>query len=449
MALRASVLRRAVCLAMPCSLQDIFIQHFAAYAACHRLHPREWRAASCISQCYTAALGSNLWSCPSGHFQQLVHHACHHRCCPRCCGPAAARWVDALQARMLPCPHHHAIFTLPHELLALWEFNRRAMTQLFFDCVRSTLITLLADPRRLGAMPGILMSLHTWGRNLSHHPHIHCLVSAGGLTPDNRWVASRDPLLLPVAPLRALLRGKFLGLLNQMLRTHRLTLPPQHDRLHWHRVVRTLYAKHWNLEILPAYDHAKGVALYLARYAKGGPIPKDRPLYCANNTVRMPYTDHRTHAQRWLTLHVNEFIARVLWHAPPDAQHTTRYAGLYCSARRHLHATACQALQHLARTAWPGPTHPCAPTPALQPSLPTPHLCPLCSKPLALRYLEPVHQRSEFYSHMPNAPPAHHGSARYNPSFNTTTQSKPPGAGNSQQYHGLSPAPGASLRVAC
>lgn len=442
MALRASVLRRAASPPMSCTLQDIFVQHFPAYAATRKLHPREWRAASCISQCYTPALGSHLWHCADGHFHQLVHHACHHRSCPRCAQPAATRWVNAQQSRLLPCPHHHAVFTLPHALLPLWEFNRRAMAQLFFDCVRSTLLSLLADPRRLGAMPGILMSLHTWGRNLSRHPHIHCLITAGGLSSDQRWINCPDPLLLPHAPLRCLLRGKFLGTLNQMLRTGSLKLPAQQDRLHWHRVIRKLYATHWNLQIQPAYAHATGVAIYLARYAKGGPIPNDRPLHCANSIVRMPYTDHRTRTQRWLSLPVHEFISRVLWHAPDRAMHTIRYAGLYSTARRTLHDAACIALAARSPAPWPRPGNaPASPPNSNGPAtLHTPHLCPICCKPLARLRIQPAHQSSEFYKHMPAAPPAAPPPstalpARLNPSFNATANGVPPGPRDRSTYH--------------
>lgn len=397
---------------MSCSLQDIFHQHFPAYAAARKLHPRERRAASCISQCYGPALGTHVLRCPQGHFERIQYHACRHRSCPRCAGPARARWLDAQLERLLPCAHHHVVFTLPHSLLPLWEFNRAALTQLFFECARDTLLALLADPKRLGGMPGILMSLHTWGRNLSHHPHMHCLVTAGGLSPKGRWVASRDPLLVHHDPLRALFRGKFLGRLNELLRDGQLVHPPHQDRQFWHALIRTLYQVAWNLKVQPAYAHGEGVSIYLARYVKGGPIARDRSLSCHEGRVRMPYTDHLQQRTQTLTLPAEEFISRILWHAPPQGQHTTRHAGLYCTARRRLRATAAAELAKQPG-AWPRPRTPAAPAaPAVAPAPTAPcapsaaRTCPVCCKPLLrLIGLPPARRRSEISLHRPRSPP--------------------------------------------
>lgn len=396
---------------MSCSLQDIFCRHFAAYAATRALHPREWRAAACISQCYGPALGTHVLRCPEGHFERIQYHACRHRSCPRCAEPARARWLAAQLDRLLPCAHHHVIFTLPHSLLPLWEFNRAALTQLLFECVRDTLLTLLADPRRLGAMPGILMSLHTWGRNLSHHPHVHCLVTAGGLSPEGRWVAARDPLLVHHDPLRALFRGKFLGRLNALLCEQQLALPPRQDRHHWHAITRGLYEVAWNLKVMPAYAHGQGVSMYLARYVKGGPIAKDRRLSCDHGHVRMPYTDHRLRRTRYLTLPTQEFMARILWHASPQGQHTTRHAGLYCGARARLRAAAAAELGKLPGP-WPRPSVPApapAPTAAAAAATSASHPCPVCSRPMVRqRGLPAARWRSEISLHRPTPPPAQH-----------------------------------------
>jgi hypothetical protein len=385
------------------SLQEIFRQHFPAYAATRVLHPREARAAFCVSNCFGPALGSHVLRCPSGHFQQIQPHACRHRSCPQCAEYSRSRWLDPLLARLLPCAHNHAIFTLPHELLPLWEFNRALLSSLFFDCVRQSLLTLLANPRRLGATPGLLMSLHTWGRNLSHHPHIHCLVTAGGLSPDGHWVACRDPRLLAFEPLRRLLRGKVLGSINALLRDHQLCLPPQQSTDHWFDVTRRLYCKHWALEILPAYPHGKGVALYLAHYTRGGPIPKVRPLQLRDGQVRMTYTSHRDHARHTLMLPVQEFIARVLWHAPPQGLHTTRYAGLYCTALAALRLSAReQLISALAPQDWPRPAKALKPATAVA----CPSRCPVCSGPLLRLVDQPVRRQDGISLYRPIPPPS-------------------------------------------
>jgi hypothetical protein len=384
------------------TLQDIFRQHFPAYAATHALHPREARAAFCISNCFGPALGTHVLRCPEGHFQHVQPHACRHRCCPQCAAYSRSRWIEPLLTRLLPCPHNHAVFTLPHELLPLWEFNRALLSCLFFDCVRQSLLTLLADPRRLGATPGLLMSLHTWGRNLSHHPHIHCLVTSGGLSPQGQWLSCRDPRLLPCPPLRKLLRGKVLGCINALLRLNQLRLPPQQDAQHWFSITRLLYRKHWSLEILPAYPHGRGVALYLTHYAKGGPIPKDRPLHCRDAQVRMSYTSHRDHARHTLVLPVQQFIARVLWHAPAPGLHTTRYAGLYCSALADARRCARDQLPGaMPPSHWPRPAPPASLARAVAP----PERCPVCSAPLLRLPDQPVHRQDAISLYRPIPPP--------------------------------------------
>lgn len=357
------------------SEQAVFQRFFADYAASRSLHPRELRAAQCIRDCGTLAMGAHVLSCPSGALEQLQFHACRHRSCPRCARTSRSLWADAQLQRLLPCPHFHVIFTLPHELLPLWAFNRSRFLPLFMRCVRESLLELMGSPRFLGVTPGLIMSLHTWGRTLSHHPHVHCLLTAGGLSHDGRWLACREGWLLPVKALQQLFRGKLLHALRSSL--HLGWALPEHcaELPLWLSLIRQLYRKHWNIEIRPPYDHGRGVLLYLARYAKGGPVPSHRCLDLDGHTVRMPYLDHRDHQLKTLTLSTDEFISRVLWHAPPRGLHTTRHAGLYTAARRRDHQRAQHQLAlSPSPTPWPRPHPP--PPPALN------TLCQHCGLPM-------------------------------------------------------------------
>lgn len=371
---------------MRCSMQEIFDTHFDSYAQQRKLHPRESRAAWCIRNCYTAGCGSHTLRCPAGHFSIEQFHACSHRSCPRCSQRSRAAWVDAELERLLPCPHFHVVFTLPHELLPLWEFNREPLIKLLLDCVRSTLLQLLADPRHLGATPGLLLALHTWGRNLSHHPHVHALVSAGGLTPERRWKSTRQGFLLPLKPLQRLFCGKLLAGLQDLLACAQLRLPPLQPRPHWSALLQALYRKHWNVQINPPYASGRSVALYLARYVRGGPLPKQRALLCTPSCVSFAYTDHRDGLSKRLRLDPHEFIARVLWHAPPKGVHSVRHAGLYGSAAAQHHLAAKVAL-HL------HPTSPAVP-PHVTPEPPAPphsvQLCPTCRSPLWRSFRSPA-----------------------------------------------------------
>jgi hypothetical protein len=373
------------------SLQAIFREHFPRYAQQRRLPVREWRAANAIMHCHCAELGGHLLTCPAGHHRQMQYHACRHRSCPRCADQPRQKWVQTQLEQLLPCAHFHAVFTLPHDFLPLWKYNRAWLNTLLFDCVRQSLLELCADPRHLGATPGLLMALHTWGRTLSLHPHVHCLVSAGGLDSAGQWHDSRVRFLVPVQPLSHLFRGKLLHHLKAALTEHRLTLPPQQGLQHWLTCIRQQYRKHWNVELSDPYAHGRGVALYLARYVKGGPLSRERALHADADTVRFGYTDHRDGQRKQMTLTTAEFISRVLTHAPPRSQHLVRHCGLYASAAKAQHR---QAMQLLRPAPHPAPEPPLAAhglAPAPQPR------CPQCDQPL-LRTgsLPPAHRHGEF-----------------------------------------------------
>ena len=166
-------------------------------------------------QCRTAVLGGHIQACPDGHMTRIWYNSCRHRSCPQCAFLQTERWLTCQRARLLACDHYHVIFTLPHDLNPLWLANVPVMTTLLFQAVRDTLGTLLADPTHLGAQPGIIAALHTWSQTLVLHPHVHCLVTGGGLTPAGTWRAVRHGFLLPVRVVMAVFRGKMLAALRQ------------------------------------------------------------------------------------------------------------------------------------------------------------------------------------------------------------------------------------------
>lgn len=373
---------------MQSTMQEIFGQHFADYATGRRLHSRELRAAHAIMDCHTAALGGQVLSCPQGHSRFTRFHACHHRSCPGCAERPRQQWAEQELQRLLPCSHFHVVFTLPHDFLALWAANRVRMATLLFDSARESLLALCADKRHLGATPGLLMAMHTWGRTLSQHPHVHCLVSAGGVDPEGQWCASRSSYLVPVKALAALFRGKLLHQLSRDLQDGRLALPAQQDLTLLLQLIRKQYRQHWNVQLSEPYAHGRGVALYLARYAKGGPLPVDRPLKHDGQAVSFGYTDHHDNRRKTLRLSAGDFIARILWHAPPSRQHMVRHAGLYASSAKAHHRRCFRHLQPQVM-----PSSPVALSASL--AVPTPQ-CPQCQQPMVLvQTLPPSHRFGE------------------------------------------------------
>jgi Transposase zinc-binding domain/Putative transposase len=164
-------------------------QGYAAFAQSHQVPGYVRKAVWALRACRTAVLGGHVQRCPDGHFERVWYNSCRHRLCPQCAWLQVERWLDQQRARLLACDHYHVIFTMPSELHDLWQANVAVMTTLLFAGVRDTLLELLGDEAYLGAKPGIIATLHTWTQTLLLHPHVHCLLTGGGLTESGDWVA--------------------------------------------------------------------------------------------------------------------------------------------------------------------------------------------------------------------------------------------------------------------
>ena len=320
---------------MEATLQGIFRSGYGSYKKRHGVSMDQHRAAQAIMDCQSEVLGYESWACPSGDYEEKQNHSCRHRSCPRCHGAETHAWLEKANARLLPCDHYHVVFTLPHELNPIWHFNRHWCADKLFKAASETLRELLKDSRYLGAEVGILASLHTWGRTLSFHPHVHVLVTGGGLTDSGNWRSVRNDFLLPVGVLKAKFRGKWLSWLNDAYATGALRLPSDWDDRGWRRALRQAARKSWNIRIQGSYRHGSGVTTYLSRYVRGGPI-KDSSLLSANEkAVSFRYRDYRESGSKTLSLSREHFISRVLWHVPVKGQHVVRYYGLYIPGARH------------------------------------------------------------------------------------------------------------------
>ena len=292
------------------------------------------KAITALIKCRTAALGGHVQRCPEGHVERIWYNSCKHRYCPQCQGLETARWLEQQQRRLLPCPHFHVIFTLPHQLLPFWQSNSRLMAQLLFRSASQTLLTLLSDPRFLGATPGILACLHTWGRNLSLHPHLHCIVTAGGLQGD-QWIGTKKDYLLPFQVVRSLYRGKLIAALRQALKSGQLQAPPSFNA----QKVENLFNKlgrrvKWHVHLERQYAHGNGVLKYLSRYIKGGPINNSQLGAVNDQQLVFRFTDHRSQNQQQVLMQRGQFIQRLLWHINEPGQHSLRYYGLYHGSKQ-------------------------------------------------------------------------------------------------------------------
>ncbi len=307
-----------------------------------KLPLKDHKAIASIMACQTAEMGYRYLTCPQEHEAITQYHSCRHRSCPVCADKARHDWIEAQKERLLNCAHHHVIFTLPHETIPLWQYNRKWFTQHFFKACRDTLMVLLEDQRYLGATPGILMTLHTWGRQLNMHPHIHCLVTSGGLTASNEWRPVTNDYLLPIRVVKSLFRGKLQAYIKDAFIAGELRLPADMAPVEFFKLHKGLYKKEWSIRIQEQYAHGQGIMLYLARYMKGGPINPKQLSSCTDKQISFRYQDHRDGKKKQLKLKLNEFIRRILWHVPEVGVHTVRHYGLYASQcqqkRKQIHS---------------------------------------------------------------------------------------------------------------
>jgi hypothetical protein len=365
---------------MALTVQGVLNAAFPAYATGRRLPGRIQRAAVAIRRCRTAALGAHARRCPAGHVSEVRYNSCRHRSCPSCAGARSVRWLAALQKRLLPGRHFQLVFTIAHELLPLWRYNQSRLGDALFRAARLSVLTLLGDPDRLGVCPGLVLALHTWGEELQLHPHLHGLITAGGLTAKGRWKPSPRGYLVWGPALRDQFRDRFLRELGRLLEQGRLVLPADLDRQAARELLAAVGEKPWNVRIEKPYRHGRGLAVYLARYLRGGPVKNHRLSAFDGQRVSFRCRRHRGQngrRARWVnaTLPAPLFVARLLERVPPPGFHVVRAGGLYAGAQRPKLEQARAALATTLATPTALPASPAS----FEPSAPS---CPVCGRPL-------------------------------------------------------------------
>ncbi len=328
-----------------------------------------------IVRCRTAALGGHRDLCLGCGHQATSYNSCRNRHCPKCQGNARARWLAARSAELLPVPYFHVVFTLPHELSALVLQNKRLLYDLLFRASAATLLEVARNPRHLGADIGMLSVLHTWGQNLQHHPHVHCVVPGGGLSLDgSSWVAGSPRFLLPVHILSRVFRGKFIAGLKLLLSQNKLqfhgSLLELRDPERLRRFLRQLYTNNWVVYAKPPFGGAEHVLHYLSRYTHRVAISNHRLVALKQGQVSFRWKDYAHGGkQKVMTLSSDEFLRRFLLHVLPKGLVRIRHFGLFANRRRAASLARCRVLLNVAK-----PTDPQADSSQLR--------CPLCSGPM-------------------------------------------------------------------
>jgi Putative transposase/Transposase zinc-binding domain len=331
---------------------QVLRRHGQAYRAEHdsSLSCAQRRVLQAIETCRTAALGGHREQCDACDHQRISYNSCRNRHCPKCQSMARAAWIEHRQAELLNCAYFHVVFTLPQEIAAIALQNKALIYNLLFQATAETLRTIGADPKHLGAEIGFFAILHTWGQNLLHHPHLHCVVPGGGLSPDkSRWIHCRRSFFLPVKVLSRFYRRRFLELLNQAFEAGQLkffsALAPLQSLDAFRRYLAPVRQKEWVVYAKAPFAGPQQVLDYLGRYTHRVAISNNRLVAMDEGNVQFRWKDYADDNQhKVMTLQADEFIRRFLLHTLPLGLQRIRYYGFLGNRRRSENLTRCRQL---------------------------------------------------------------------------------------------------------
>ena len=325
--------------------KDFIDKHRSWLTGLHR------KVLSAIERCRTAALGGHRdRCCRCGHTVAISYNSCRNRHCPKCLTNARKKWLSARQGELLNVPYVHLIFTIPHTFASLVLHNKKLLYTLLLRTSAATLLEIGADPKHLGAELGFFSILHTWGQNLMHHPHVHCVIPFGGLSPDHKaWIHPRYRFFLPRGVLSGVFRGKFVAGLKQAFRKGELRLPRElqtlADEKAFRSFLRTVHRNDWVVEVRPSFGSPHHVLKYLAHYTHRVAISNHRLVSLADDKVTFRWKDYRNGGQhKLMTLKVDEFLRRFLLHTLPRGFVRIRFFGFMANRQRASLLPVCKQL---------------------------------------------------------------------------------------------------------
>jgi Putative transposase/Transposase zinc-binding domain len=331
---------------------DVFRHHGAAYRQAHVGHIGrvEYKVMRAIEACRTAALGGHREQCTDCGLIRLAYNSCRDRHCPKCQGLARAEWLAERQTELLPTQYFHVVFTMPSAVAEIAFQNKAIVYGVLFKAAAETLRTIAADPKHLGAQIGLVAVLHTWGQNLHHHPHVHCVVPGGGPSLDGtRWVSCRPGFFLPVRVLSRLYRRLFLENLQAAFDAGALgffgDLAPLAQPVAFARLLARTRQIEWVVYAKPPFGGPERVLAYLGRYTHRVAIANSRLVNIGDDKVAFGWKDYRHHDKaKVMTLAADEFIRRFLLHTLPEGFHRIRHYGFLANGHRVAKLDLCRRL---------------------------------------------------------------------------------------------------------
>ena len=331
---------------------DIFRQVGLAYRQQHAnaLSRGQRCVMSAIERCRTAVLGGHVEQCDACGHQRVAFNSCRNRHCPKCQSLVRAQWLADRQAELIPVEYFHVVFTLPEAIAAIAYQNKAVLYDLLFHATAETLRTIAADPKHLGAEIGFIAILHTWGQNLLHHPHLHCVVPGGGIAPDGeRWIACRPGFFLPVRVLSRLFRRLFLAQLQAAFDAGQLhffnALVPLQVTKAFARYLAPVRKTEWVVYAKPSFGGPRHVLDYLGRYTHRVAISNNRLVDFDGDKVQFRWKDYRHDSHhKVMSLAASEFIRRFLLHVLPSGLQRIRHYGLLANRHRAEKLVRCRQL---------------------------------------------------------------------------------------------------------
>jgi hypothetical protein len=335
---------------------DIFRRYGEDYREKHgaSMSTAERRVMSAIELCRTAALGGQIEQCDQCGHRCICYQSCRNRHCPKCQSLARARWIEDRRDELLNCEYYHVVFTVPDKIAAIAYQNKEVVYNILFQATAETLRTIAADPKHLGAEIGFFAVLHTWGSALLHHPHLHCVIPGGGLSPDGaRWVPCKPGFFLPVRVLSLLFRRLFLERLQNAFDSGKLrfftTLEHLRDRREFARYLEPVSKSKWVVYAKRPFAGPEQVLDYVGRYTHRVAISNNRLLDIEAGQVSFRYKDYRNQSQqKTMTISAEEFIRRFLLHVLPHGFHRIRYYGIQGNRYRKEKLNLCRQLLGMA-----------------------------------------------------------------------------------------------------
>lgn len=368
-------------------LADIFRHHGESYRNSHSLSLEQLKPMRAIEICRTAALGGHVERCGHCQHQRISYNSCRNRHCPKCQTLAREQWLERRKGELLPTTYYHLVFTLPPAIAQLALQNKKTVYNILFSASAQTLLTIARDPKHLGANIGFFSILHTWGQNLLHHPHVHCVVTGGGISPDQqRWIQCRKNFFLSVRVLSRLFRRLFLAQLAAADLKFHGQLTHLNNKAELKRHIARTRKQDWVVYAKAPFGGPDKAIEYLGRYTHKVAITNHRLLSDSNGKVSFRYKDYNSadpQRQRVMTLDMHEFIRRFLLHTIPAGFQRIRHYGLCANRNREANLKLCRKLLQA-----PTPSLLCSPSEPAAAIIEAASQCPNCKQGTMLREMK-------------------------------------------------------------